>query len=374
MAAILSHALEDPRPEVAALACLGLGRQRRRPDGGAPLARLAGDAARPARSAGGHAWRWGARGAAGGRGALELLDGGDEDLSRAAAMALAWTRDPRALPALLARALLAGRVRARRPGGSARRAAASGWPAERHPTRPAPIAGNDLAVREVLAALDADAAAAAISTPLWRAHTRRDRRASWPTPSPAAAVRAAPPSTRSTRGPTARAGRAGAAGGRALPPEQAASAAREIAWPLADQVAAALDDPDRRTRAAALRVLAKLDDERLTPARLAEAVADGAPLLADAAVDGRPDPGSGPSGARRANRRRDRPAADRRRLVAAASWSCRLSAVELLAALGPAGLPPLDRAASDRNALVRAAALERPRPSPRGSGPRLPRG
>ncbi len=65
---------------------------------------------------------------------------------------------------------------------------------------------------------------------------------------------------------------------------ETAVAAREIAWPLADGIAPALDDPDRPTRALALRVLAKLGDERLTPARLADALADGAPVLADAAL------------------------------------------------------------------------------------------
>ena len=133
----------------------------------------------------------------------------------------------------------------------------------------------------------------------------------------------------------------------------------------------ALDDPDRRIRALTLRVLAKLGDERLTPARLADAVADGSPVLADAALSAaqilvrtRPGLAAPIAGAVAPLVSADGPAA---------SWSCRLVAVQLLALLGPPVLPPLDRAVHDRNALVRAAALEavnRARPS----GPRPPPG
>jgi HEAT repeat protein len=144
--------------------------------------------------------------------------------------------------------------------------------------------------------------------------------------------------------------------------------AREIGWPLVDGIAPALDDPDRRTRALALRLLATLDDERLTPARIAEAIADGTPVLTGAAL----------SAAQILVRAHPALAAPIAGAVAplitddgsAGSWSCRLAAVELLALLGPPGLPPLDRALNDRNALVRAAALEavdRARPS--GSRP-----
>ena len=156
--------------------------------------------------------------------------------------------------------------------------------------------------------------------------------------------------------------------------KEAALAAREIAWPLADEVAGALDDPDRRSRAAALRVLAKLDDERLSPERLAEAVADGAPLLADAAVTAaeilvRAHPALGaPIAAAIAPLLTDDGAR-----ASALSWGSRLSAVELLAALGPPGLTSLDRAATDRNALVRAAALEAIARA-RSVGTRPPRG
>ncbi len=121
-------------------------------------------------------------------------------------------------------------------------------------------------------------------------------------------------------------------------------------------------------------MMAKLDDERLSPARLVEAVADGAPLLADAAVTAaqilvRAHPTLGaPIAAAVAPLLMDDGSG-----ASAASWSRRLSAVELLAVLGPAGLPPLDRATGDRNALVRAAALGALARA-RGTGARPPRG
>jgi hypothetical protein len=164
------------------------------------------------------------------------------------------------------------------------------------------------------------------------------------------------------------------------PAPEIAVAAREIAWPLADGIALALDDPDRRTRALALCVLAKLDDERLTPTRIAEAIADGAPVLTGAALSAtqllvRAHPAlAAPIAAAVAPLVTDD--------VSQASWSCRLAAVELLAALGPPGLPALDRAVNDRNTLVRSAALEAvdrarasgPSDSPRDAPRDAPRG
>src|SRR6185369_4045871 len=146
-------------------------------------------------------------------------------------------------------------------------------------------------------------------------------------------------------------------------------AAREIAWPLADGIAVGLDDPDRQTRALTLRVLAKLGDERLTPARLADAVADGAPVLADAALSAtqillrtHPDLAAPIAGA-------VAPLVSASR--SATSWGGRLAAVQLLAMLGPPGLPALDRAMDDPNAVVRAAALAAVNRA-RSSGPRPP--
>ena len=367
VSSILERAIGDPRPEIEALACLGLGRHA---EGRTVtlLARLGADPARPrelriaATLALGHAG-----GAEATAALLQSLDRGDQDLSRAAALALAWTRDPRALPALLARALLPGEFAL--ASSEVPLAALAAWQAGGPPPDEArSIAGNDLSIPAMLTAL-LEAAPARDLTPLWRAHTGEID---------------AILSDALTRGGSGRRAALEALDARpdglALGPltpmddvssaPEAAVAAREVAWPLADGITPALDDPDRRTRALALRVLAKLDDERLTPARLADAIADGSPVLLDAAL----------SAAQILVRAHPALAAPIAIAVAplliddgsAASWSGRLAAVELLALLGPPGLPPLDRAVNDRNALVRAAALEavdRARPSGPKDGP-----
>ena len=65
---------------------------------------------------------------------------------------------------------------------------------------------------------------------------------------------------------------------------ETAAAVREVVLPMADKLAALLDDAEPETRAAALRVLAKLGDERVTPARIATAAFDASPAMAAAAV------------------------------------------------------------------------------------------
>ena len=363
----MERAIGDPRPEIEALACLGLGRHA---DARTVtlLARLGADAARPSELRIAATLALGRAGGAQAAAALvQSLDRGDEELSRAAALALAWTRDPRALPALLARALLPGEFAL--ASSEAPLAALAAWQAGGPPPDEArSIAGNDLSIPAMLAAL-LEAAPARDLTPLWRAHTGEiDAILSDALTRGGSARRAALEALDARTdglalGPLTPMGDAPSA------PETAV-AAREVAWPLADGIAPALDDPDRRTRALALRVLAKLDDERLTPARLADAIADGAPVLPDAAL----------SAAQILVRAHPALAAPIASAVAplvtddgsAASWSCRLAAVELLALLGPPGLPPLDRAVNDRNALVRAAALEavdRARPSGPKDGP-----
>ena len=362
--AILWRAVEDPRPEIAALACLGLGRHA---DARAVtlLGRVASDGARPLEVRSAAALGLGrAGGAQAGAALLDLLGTGDEGLTRAAALALAWTRDPRALPALLARALLPGEFAladAEAPLAALRVWLAGGPP----PDEARSIVGNEVAVQEILAAADETPTTGDL-TPLWRAHMGEiDALLSGALSRGGAARRAALDALDDrTDGP----GLGALAPPATLPPDTLA-ALHEVAWPLADKVAAALDDPDRRTRAAALRVLAKLDDERLTPVRLADAVADGAAVLADAAVTAaqilvRAHPPLAPTIAAAIAPL----AADE---GAVTSWTCRLAAVELLATLGPAGLPPLDRAANDRNALVRAAAsaaLDRVRSGPKPAG------
>jgi tetratricopeptide (TPR) repeat protein len=371
VAAILAHAIEDRQPEVVALACLGLGRSADARTV-AELARLAGDASRPGEV---RLAATLALGRAGGRQAtaalVELLDRGDEDLSRGATIALAWTRDPRALPLLLARALLPGAFALASP--NAPLAALGVWQAGGAPPDEARvIVGSDLAVRALLAAL-LETPPPGDLTPLWRAHIGEIDAILAAALSRGGSARLGALAALDARTDGPGLGALAAPEGAPFTPE-VASAAREIAWPLADQVAAALDDPDRRSRAVALRVLAKLDDERLSPARLADAVADGAPLLAEAAVTAaqllvRAHPAlAAPIAAAIAPLLTE----DGSR-ASAVCWSSRLSAVELLAALGPPGLPPLDRAAGDRNALVRAAALEALARA-RGSDQRPPRG
>jgi HEAT repeat protein len=137
----------------------------------------------------------------------------------------------------------------------------------------------------------------------------------------------------------------------ALGPETTA-AVREVVQPLADGLASLLDDPDAETRAATLRLLVKLGDERVTPARIAAAAFDVAPGLAGVA---------GFAAARAAATRPSLAPA-----IAAAlapvlgdeSWRRRLAAVEALAGLGQAGVALLDRTRTDKHPVVRGAALE----------------
>jgi HEAT repeat protein len=121
---------------------------------------------------------------------------------------------------------------------------------------------------------------------------------------------------------------------------------------VADRLAILLDDADAEARALALRLLAKLGDEHVTPARIAAATFDATPALAGAAAF---------AAARVASLRPTLAPA-----VAAAlapvlgdeSWRRRMAAVDALAALGPAGVALLERTRADKHAVVRAAAVE----------------
>jgi len=350
--ALVWRAIDDPRPEIQVLACLGLGRSTDR-RAVALLGRVAGDGMRPTEVRRAAAVALGRAGGPGPATALlELLEADDAAVSQAAALALAWTHDGRAVPALLTRALLAdgGALASSEPA----RAALEVWVAGASaPDEARVILGNELVPAEILSALTAPPLPVDL-TPLLRARTGE--------------VDAILGEALAHGGPARRAAlealdaRADGPGLGALVPADAlpaetANVLREIAWPLADGIAAALEDPDRRSRAAALGLLAKLDDERLTPARLAEAVRDGAPALADAAVAAarlvvRLHPASAPAIAAAVA-----PLALEEN-GAPGSWASRLAAVQLLSALGPAGLAPLDRAVADRNPLVRAAAAE----------------
>jgi HEAT repeat protein len=138
----------------------------------------------------------------------------------------------------------------------------------------------------------------------------------------------------------------------AAPSAETVAAVREVVQPLADRLATLLDDADAEARAVALRLLAKLGDEHVTPARIAAATFDATPALAGAAAF---------AAARVATLRPTLAPA-----VAAAlapvlgdeSWRRRMAAVDALAALGPAGVALLERTRADKHAVVRAAAVE----------------
>jgi HEAT repeat protein len=130
------------------------------------------------------------------------------------------------------------------------------------------------------------------------------------------------------------------------------AATREVVQPTADKLAALLDDPDTDTRAAALRVLAKLGDERITPARIAAAAFDASPALANAAAFAAARvtslrPGQAPA-----------IAAALAPILGDDGWRRRVAAVDALAGIGPAGVALLERTRADKHAVVRAAAVD----------------
>jgi tetratricopeptide (TPR) repeat protein len=350
----LIKALDSRQNNVVAVACLGLGRH---PTGAAlqPLFALAADPRRPTdmRRAAiiglGHA---AARDTlVRGRvvpALLELLDTGDPQLVQAAAMALAWSRDARALSPLLARALLPRRFAL--PDASVPLEALAAWQAGAAPLDEARRLGGIQIEVDALLVLPAPTASTDLS-PLWRGHTRelQDLLAD-----------------ALARGGEARRDALAALDGRpdglalgtltsdadvALAPEVVA-ATREVVQPIADKIASLLDDPEPDTRAAALRVLAKLGDERVTAARIAAAVIDASPSLANAAAF---------AAARVTSIRPAQAPA-----IAAAlapvlgddGWRRRMAAVDALAAIGPAGVALLERTRADKHAVVRAAAID----------------
>jgi HEAT repeat protein/predicted Zn-dependent protease len=346
----LIAALQDRRPEVVAAACLGLGR-RRDEKSFAALVRLATDGQqapmvrRAALISLGRSENRRATATL-----IGLLDAGDDELAHTAALALAWSRDPQAVAELLVRALLPRRFAL--------------------VDASAPLAGLDAATAGATAPdearllsssrleIDAALASALIAPPhrdllpLVRAHAGALRKAL------AEALRKGGEARRE-----ALAALDARPDGPALGPLTAdegigllkdPTVIQDIVLPLADPLAALADDPDLETRAAALQILAKLGDERLTPARVTAAVlaSDGWPALATAAA----------FAASRLSRDRPEAAA----AVAAAvvpvledeSWRRRLAAVEVLAGVGPAGVGGLERARGDRHILVRAAAVD----------------
>jgi HEAT repeat protein len=349
----LIAALEGRQANVVVAACFGLGRHAT-PGALQSLFALAADPKRPieTRRAAiigiGHA---SARNAAV-RDAVtstlvELLDSGDVDLAQAAAMGLAWSRDPRGLFPLLSRAVLPHRYAL--PDATVPLEALAAWQVNAVPPDEARQLAGPLIDVDALVALP-PAALAADLTPLWRAHTRELQDLL------AEAL---------GRGGEARRDALAALDSRpdgpglgALTSDDTAlgaetvAATREVVQPLTDKLASLLDEPDVETRAAALRLLAKLGDDRVTPARIAAAAFEASPVLAAAAA----------FAAARVSAAKPTQAP----AIAAAlapvlgddAWRRRIAAVDALAGLGPAGTALLERTRGDRHAVVRAAAVD----------------
>jgi tetratricopeptide (TPR) repeat protein len=358
---LFPRALRDARADVAAFACLGLGRAR---TAGAEsvLAGVARDVTRPIVVR---------RAAIAGLGAshdpaattalLAVARGGDDALSRAALLALAARRDRRALPALLEDALLA-----RPPVSEAAQLALDAWAAGAPtPDEAAAVEGTRLDPEALLAALE-PAPSGADASVLWRDDAR-----------PIAgllvdALRDGPERRRAalaaldSRDDGPGLGPLVAPGAAPLGPATA-SAVVAVAALSRDAVAARLDDDVAALRAAALRVLAKLGDARVTPRRVAAAASGGAEERAAALDVARRWASASPALARaladavaaalaaeEAAVPSDR--ADRR-------WEARLGLVDVLAATGAPGAPGLQRALGDPSLLVRAGATAALAPS-----------
>ena len=350
----LIKALDDRQLEVVAAACLGLGRHPG-PTTMPPLLALATDARRPseARRAAilglGHAATASAAArASASEPLIELLDSGEPEVAQAAGLALAWSREPRALLPLLSRALLPRRYAL--SDAAIPLEALAAWQASAAPPDEArDVMGAQLDVDTLLAA--SGAAPTADLAPLWRGHTRelqdlladalaRGRDARHEALAALDARLDAPALGALTPEPDV-----------ALSPETAA-AVREVVLPMADKLAALLDDAEPETRAAALRVLAKLGDDRVTPARIATAAFDAsAPMAAAAVVAAARLIGTRPAVAPAI-------ATALAPLLGDESWRRRIAAVETLAVLGPAGVPLLERTRNDKHAVVRGAAVE----------------
>jgi HEAT repeat protein len=281
---------------------------------------------------------------------FELLDSGDGVLSRAAALALVASDDPRATSGLLLRAL------------SPRRYALADPAAPMAAIDAARTSSSllDEARRLVPAALDLEtlldlrpAAGHADLAALLRLHSRELQDAIGQALNAGGDARREVLAALDNRNEGPGLGALTEDRDPTRPGPEVANVVREIVQPQADKLVTLLDDPDNHTRATALRLLAKLGDERATPARvvLAVASADGSPQQAAAAIfaTGRIV--------------RDHPDAASAFAYALApflgddSWRRRLTAVEALATVGPSGRAALERARTDRNPFVRATAI-----------------
>jgi HEAT repeat protein/tetratricopeptide (TPR) repeat protein len=356
----LLRALEDPQIELQALGCLGLaGRADAKLT--ATLARVAQDPARDRLVRRAAIAGLGRSGAWSVEALLAILDAGDLELARAAALALGATHDPRVPAVLVRRALLPGQAAGQDPATAV--LGLEAWLDSRERRSPALASARSLSVPEQVAAAEAPPPAADL-TQAWRGRVPEVVRMLGEALSAGGPARMAALRALDSRSDEPGMGPLAPSGDSPLPGE-AAAAAREVATSLADAVAGALDDPDPAARGAALSVLAKLGDERVSPARVAAAVADGDAELAESAVTaarlmarGGPSAATATAGTVAPLARNDGAHSDR--------WRVRLTAVRVLAELGPAGLAGLRGALDDPNPMVRAAArtaVERARPA-----------
>jgi HEAT repeat protein len=349
----LIKALDGRQASIVAAACLGLGRQTT-PGSLQPLFALAADPKRPTemrRAAIIGLGRASARSAAirdvVSPALVELLDSGDPDLAQAAAMGLAWSRDPRGLLPLLARALLPRRYAL--ADASVPLEALTAWQLNAAPPDEARQLAGPLIDVDALLALPTTAPADL--TPLWRAHTRELQDLLAEALARGGDARHDALAALDSRTDAPALGALTSEADATLSADTAA-ATHEIVQPLADKLVSLLDDADVEVRATALRLLAKLGDDRVTPARIAAAAFDAAPVNAAAAA----------FAAARVTAVRPSQAT----AIAAAlapvlgddSWRRRMAAVDALAEVGPAGVALLERTRADKHAVVRAAAVD----------------
>jgi hypothetical protein len=302
---------------------------------------------------------------------LSLARSGDDDLTRAALLALAEHRDRRALPLLLEDALLA-RGAARGAALLALDAWAGGEPP---PDEALAIEGTRLDVEALIAARERrtpDAASVAARPTVWHDDARLVATVlSAAMNDVAADRRLAALEALGARDDGPGAGALAPGGVMPLAPATA-EALTAVGAATIDAVAQRLDDQVGAVRAAALRVLARSNDARATAARVARAAAGGPEERAAAAEVARRWSETSPSAASALA------AALSKDLAAAApsihprpgragqvgpagqvgddGWQARLGLVGALAATGAPGQAGLRSALGDPNPLVRVAA------------------
>lgn len=348
----LEAAASDVRPEVAALACIGLGRVAPRT---ALLTRIATDPGRPVRARRGAVVGLGLGGAAASAPLLlPLLDAPDRDLAQAAALTLGTLRDRQVLPALLDRALLGDG-----PAAEAARLALRGFaaPAARPADEARAMRQPGMDVDLVLETMSTPPLTDGVLGPLWLEHAADVEELL------TRALADAP--DRRRRALAALEEVAGA------DPERARAAERRpvLGAKVRERVAGLLDDSDALTRLLALRVMIHLEPVRIGPSHLQAA-------LTTALVT--PDPGFGPDpaetalAAARAFARSHRTGATSlvdaiRPLLVSGPWQGRWLAVRVLRLAGAAAHEPLLQALADASAFVRAEATEALAAAPQAS-------